>query len=176
MRVIAATNRDLEAMVRSGEFREDLFYRLNVVPHRPAAAARAARGHSAARRALPARLGSEGAQAIEGVSREALDLLLKYSYPGNVRELENIMHRAVVLSRGPLITTADLPLQVGELKAEEPAAEGASLVARMAALERALLTEALTKAGGVQTRAARALGMSERHLRYRLRKHGLGAK
>ncbi len=81
-----------------------------------------------------------------------------------------------MLSRRPLITTADLPLQVGDLEAEEPAAEGASLAARMAALERALLTEALTKAGGVQTRAARALGMSERHLRYRLRKYGLAPK
>jgi DNA-binding NtrC family response regulator len=103
-----------------------------------------------------------------------MDLLLKYHYPGNVRELENVIHRAVVLARGSLLTTADLPLHLGELRHEEPNGTG-SLVQRLAAYERAMLVKALKDADGVQTRAARALGISERHLRYRLKKHGLSS-
>jgi len=170
VRVIAATSRDLAAMIRSGEFREDLYYRLNVVPiELPALRAR--------REDIPLlvdqflrRFAGEG-QARE-VSREAMDLLLKYDYPGNVRELENLLHRAVVLSRGALLTTADLPLHLGEMKPEgQP--EPRTFTERVEAFERALITDALARADGVQTRAARLLGMSERHLRYKLQKYGL---
>ncbi|MGE0452378.1 MAG: sigma-54-dependent transcriptional regulator [Vicinamibacteria bacterium] len=173
VRVVAATHRDLEAMVKDGSFRDDLYYRLNVVsielpPLRerrediPMLVDRFLRRHAA-----------EGA-GRKSVSREAMDRLLKYDYPGNVRELENVVHRAVVLSREPLIAAADLPLPVQEQAeaAREDAATG-SLVARVLAFERRLLRDALERAGGVQTRAARELGISERHLRYRLRKHGL---
>ena len=171
-RVIAATNRDLEAMVRLGEFREDLYYRLNVVTiDLPPLRSR--------REDIPLlvdhflrRFAAESKAAVESVSREAMDVLLKYEYPGNVRELENIVHRAVVLARGPVVTTADLPLHVAELRSEgqQPPA---SFVERVAQFERELILEALERAGGVQTRAARELGMSERHLRYKLRKYGL---
>ena len=171
-RVIAATNRDLEAMVRQGEFREDLYYRLNVVTiDLPPLRSR--------REDIPLlvdhflrRFAAESKAAVESVSREAMDVLLKYEYPGNVRELENIVHRAVVLARGPVVTTADLPLHVAELRSEgqQPPA---SFVERVAQFERELILEALERAGGVQTRAARELGMSERHLRYKLRKYGL---
>jgi two-component system NtrC family response regulator len=105
------------------------------------------------------------------VSREAMDLLLKHDYPGNVRELENLVHRAVVLARGDVITTADLPLHVAGLKPEAKGEE-AGFTERVEAFERALIFAALEKAGGVQTRAAAALGMSERHLRYKLKKYG----
>jgi DNA-binding NtrC family response regulator len=172
VRVLAATSRDLEAMVRAAEFREDLYYRLNVVCIE-IPPLRERRGD------IPAlvdhfvrRFAAEGGSKVRAVSREAMDLLLKYHYPGNVRELENLIHRAVVLARGPDITTADLPAHVSGLAAESRTAPG-SLVERLAAFERALLVEALDEAGGVQTRAAQALGISERHLRYRLRKHGL---
>ena len=171
-RVIAATNRDLEAMVRLGEFREDLYYRLNVVTiDLPPLRSR--------REDIPLlvdhflrRFAAESKAAVESVSREAMDVLLKYEYPGNVRELENIVHRAVVLARGPVVSTADLPLHVAELRSEgqQPPA---SFVERVAQFERELILEALERAGGVQTRAARELGMSERHLRYKLRKYGL---
>jgi two-component system NtrC family response regulator len=174
VRVVAATHRDLETMMRDGSFRDDLFYRLNVVTiELPPLRER--------REDVPVlvdqflrRFAEEGSGAVKTVSREAMDLLLKYSYPGNVRELENLVHRAVVLSRGPVITVADLPLHLGELGSETVDASG-SLAQRLAAFERTLLRRALSEAGGVQTRAARALGMSERHLRYRLRKHGLEA-
>jgi len=171
-RVIAATNRDLEAMVRLGEFREDLYYRLNVVTiDLPPLRSR--------REDIPLlvdhflrRFAAESKAAVESVSREAMDVLLKYEYPGNVRELENIVHRAVVLARGQVVSTADLPLHVAELRSEgqQPPA---SFVERVAQFERELILEALERAGGVQTRAARELGMSERHLRYKLRKYGL---
>jgi two-component system NtrC family response regulator len=172
VRVVAATHRDLEAMVRAGEFREDLFYRLNVVSiELPPLRER--------REDIPMlvdhflrRFARESGQQPRAVSREAMDRLLKYAYPGNVRELENIVQRAVVLARGEVIGAADLPLHLAELKSEDVPASG-SLVARLAAFERALLVQALADAGGVQTRAARALGIGERHLRYRLKKHGL---
>jgi len=172
VRVIAATNRDLPALVKSGEFREDLFYRLNVVcVELPPLRDR--------REDIPVlvdvflrRFADEGSQPAEGVSREAMDLLVKYDYPGNVRELENLVHRAVVLARQPVLTTADFPIHVGHLKAEDPTEPG-TFVERVSAFERSLIVEALAKADGVQTRAARELGMSERHLRYKLKKYAI---
>ena len=169
VRLVAATHRDLEAMARAGDFREDLFFRLNVVaitlpPLRDR------------REDVPLlvdhflrRFADEG--KARSVSREAMDLLLKHDYPGNVRELENLVHRAVVLARGDVITTADLPLHLAGLKPEGKG-EAAGFTERVEAFERALIFEALEKAGGVQTRAAAALGMSERHLRYKLKKYG----
>ena len=98
-----------------------------------------------------------------------MDVLVKYQYPGNVRELENLVHRAVVLARGQTLTVADLPIRVARVKADGRADDAATFVERVAEFERALIVEALDRAGGVQTRAAKALGMSERHLRYKLR-------
>jgi len=172
VRVIAATNRDLPAMIRAGEFREDLYYRLNVVcievpPLRDR------------REDIPLlvdvflrRFAAESSTRIDGVSREAMDILLKYDYPGNVRELENLMHRAMVLARGSLLATTDFPIHVGHLKAEGRDVP-ASFVQRVTEFERALIVDALERAGGVQTRAADLLGMSERHLRYKLKKYNL---
>jgi len=180
VRVIAATNRDLEAMVRAGDFREDLFYRLDVVTiHLPPLRER--------REDIPTlvdvfleRFASERPGPAMTCSREALDALVRAPWPGNVRELENVIHRAVVLARGSMLTTADLPAHVRGLTSE--ARPDAPLVAnegddpslpfveRVAAFERRLIDQALAEAGGVQTRAARALGMSERHLRYKLQK------
>ena len=172
VRVVAATSRDLEAMVRGSEFREDLYYRLNVVTIEiPPLRER--------RDDIPGlvdlflrRFSAEAGSKVEGVSREAMDRLLKHDYPGNVRELENLIHRAVVLARGPQIGTPDLPLHLTGLRPEAETEQG-SLVERLAAIERGLLRQALDEAGGVQTRAAQSLGISERHLRYRLRKYGL---
>jgi two-component system NtrC family response regulator len=175
VRVIAATNRDLDAMVRDGSFREDLFYRLNVVTvDLPPLRER--------REDLPVlidtflRRYAEEGRGARSVSREAMDALVRYSYPGNVRELENIVHRAVVLARGSVLTTSDLPAPVVGLKAEAaPAADTGegTFVDRVAAFERRLILDALAREQGVQTRAARALGMSERHLRYKLKKYAV---
>jgi two-component system NtrC family response regulator len=175
VRVIAATNRDLEALVRDGTFREDLYYRLNVVTiDLPPLRDR--------REDLPMlvdlflrRHAGEG-RGVTGASREAMDALVKYAFPGNVRELENLIHRAVVLARGTMVTTADLPPHVVGLEPERPdATEPGTFVDRVSAFEKGLILDALTRTEGVQTRAARLLGMSERHLRYKLKKYGLDA-
>jgi DNA-binding NtrC family response regulator len=172
VRVVAATSRDLVGMVKSGEFREDLYYRLNVVCiELPPLRER--------REDVPMlvdvflrRFADEAGAPPKTVSREAMDLLLRHAYPGNVRELENVVHRAVVLARGSLVTAADLPFTLHGLATEANPGSG-TLREKLAALEKRLILEALQQAGGVQTRAARALGISERHLRYRLQKHGL---
>jgi DNA-binding NtrC family response regulator len=175
VRVIAATNRDLEAMVASSEFRDDLYYRLNVVSiELPPLRER--------REDIPAlvdrflrRFAASDRSAVKEVSREAMDVLLKYHYPGNVRELENIVHRAVVLARGTTVATTDLPIRVTQSRTAGAASGDAGFRERVADFERALIVEALEHADGVQTRAARALGMSERHLRYKLNKYRLTA-
>ena len=174
VRVIAATNRDLEAMVGSGEFREDLYYRLNVVAIEVPPLRDRREDIPMLVEQFVRRFAAEARSPVTQVSREAMDLLLRHHYPGNVRELENLIHRAVVLARGPVISTSDLPISMTELKSEgrSPAV---AFVDRVAEFERALIVEALAKADGVQTHAARALGMSERHLRYKLKKYGLPA-
>ena len=171
VRILSATHRDLESLLRAGQFREDLYYRLNVVtilvpPLRER------------RQDLPALMdhflkifAAKNGKTLRGFSREARDALLRYDYPGNVRELENLVERAVVLSRGDLIGRGDLPLTV-----EAPEASGeppAQLTAAVEGLERRMIKNALARAGGVQTRAADLLGITERALRYKLKKYGL---
>jgi transcriptional regulator with PAS, ATPase and Fis domain len=170
VRLISATNRDLEELVRQGEFREDLFYRLKVVSV-TLPPLRVRRGD------IPAlvdhflqRYNQENDKAIQGVSREAMELLMRYAYPGNVRELQNIVEQAVVIARGEVITTTDLPAEVG---GEQVNSQPGSLSDQVESLERAAIDRALEQAGGVQSRAAVLLGISERNLRYKLRKYGL---
>ena len=173
VRVIAATNRDLEKAIKDGAFREDLYYRLNVVsvvipPLRER------------KEDIPGLLdffikkyGEENKKNISAISAEARDLLMRYTYPGNVRELENIIERAVVLSKRGLITSADLPIHIQtaitEGKAPSRDLQG-SLNETLDTVERGLILEALKETGGVQTRAAERLGISERVLRYKLKK------
>ncbi len=173
VRIIAATNRDLEALVGAGEFREDLFYRLNVVSIRVPPLRERREDIPALVERFLAAFSQGAATERRRISRQAMDALVKYDYPGNVRELENIVQRAGALSRTPLIGTADLPAYVIGLRHEPQSGDGASLPARVADLERRMIADALARAEGVQTRAARLLGISERHLRYKLRKYGL---
>ncbi len=173
VRIISATNQNLEARVKEGSFREDLFYRLNVV----AIAIPPLRerkedvgplidhflGHFAA----------ANGKEIQGVSPEARDLLLKYDYPGNVRELENIIERAVVITRGSVISTSDLPFPAGFPSADRNEIwNQGTLKDSMEALERQMIRKALSETSSNQTRAADLLGISERMLRYKLKKYG----
>jgi two-component system NtrC family response regulator len=171
VRLLAATHGDLEAAVRAGTFRDDLYYRLDVVTVTvPPLRERRADIPPLLEHFL-ARFTRDNGKPIRGLTQEARDALLRYDYPGNVRELENLVERAVVLTRDDVIGLGDLPLGV-----REPGPEGdATLPAATEGLERRLIREALAAAGGVQTRAAEALGISERVLRYKLRKYGLGA-
>jgi two-component system NtrC family response regulator len=172
VRLLAATHRDLEALAREGSFRDDLYYRINVVTIAlPALRER--------REDLPLLIdhflkafAAKNRKTIHGLTREARDALLRYDYPGNVRELENLIERAVVLTRDEVIGVSDLPLTLQD-PSPDPGT-GAGLVAAVEGLERRMLREALARASGVQTRAAELLGISERVLRYKLKKYGLG--
>jgi len=172
VRIITATNRDLEARVKEGAFREDLFYRLNVVDmYIPPLKER--------KEDIPAlidhflkKFAAENAKDIEGISQEARDQLLKYDYPGNVRELINILERAVVIARDSIITVADLPFGDRFSGAAETAGEG-RLRESIEELERQMILKALEEADHHQTRAAGILGISERMLRYKMKKYGL---
>jgi two-component system NtrC family response regulator len=177
VRIVSATHRDVLADVKGGRFREDLYYRLAVVtvelpPLRrrrsdvPLLVEHFARKHA------------EMGGTARAFSREAMDLLLRYDYPGNVRELENIVQRSLVLARGDTVTTRDLPetLRQGAdgplLSEDEPG--GGTLPERVAALERAAINAALSETDGNQSRAAERLGISERALRYKLAKYREG--
>ena len=174
VRVISATNRDLEQRVKEGAFREDLFYRLNVVMMSiPPLRER--------REDIPPlidhflkRYAEENDKEIAGLSSEAQEVLLKYDYPGNVRELENIIERAVVIARDAVIAVEDLPFREAvEEPPEGQKADEGLLRGSIEELEKKLIVEAMEKAGDHQTRAAELLGISERMLRYKLKKYGL---
>jgi DNA-binding NtrC family response regulator len=174
VRIISATNRNLEARVKEGAFREDLFYRLNVVvmslpPLRerkediPALIDHFLKKYSQANK-----------KNITGLSSEAQDMLLKYDYPGNVRELENIMERAVVIAREDLISLEDLPFRDTYDHGRSGFKPDTGILRQsIEELERQLIIAAMNKADNHQARAAEALGISERMLRYKLKKYGL---
>jgi len=176
-RLVAATNRRLEDEVASGRFREDLYYRLNVIEVRlPALRER--------REDIPLLVGhfvekyvSELGREVAGVTDAALEKLLEYDYPGNVRELENVVERAVALCRTGEIDVSVLPPTV--VRTRPPTSpdrippEGVSLDEVMNRYERELLLEALEQAGGVKKKAAQRLGITFRSFRYRLEKLGL---
>ena len=173
VRIISATNRDLELQVKEGAFREDLFYRLKVVTMSlPPLRAR--------KEDLPAliehfmeKFTRENGKNIQGITAEARDMLLKYDYPGNVRELVNILERAVVIARDDYITVNDLPFKNDFLAGAAAKKSPGSLRESLEELGKHLIGEAMDKAADNQTRAAEMLGMSERMLRYKLKKYDL---
>ena len=179
VRVITATNRNLEEAIQKGTFREDLYYRLNVVT----VSLPALRGR---KEDIPLlvehflkKYNRENRKKVTSLSKEARDLLMRYDYPGNVRELENIIERAVVLCRGDTLSTQDLPLNLREGKPEvalERDRETRSLPDTLEEIERQLIFKALEKSGGVQTKAAEELGISERVLRYKMKKYKITEK
>jgi two-component system NtrC family response regulator len=170
VRIMAASHRPLEALIKAGQLREDLYYRLNVVTITipPLRERRTDLGLLIDH--FLRRFADKNHKSIQGLTREARDILLRYEYPGNVRELENIIERAVVLTRDDVIGSGDLPLTVQELEVEDDGET--SLTVAVERLERRMIREALARSDGVQTRAAELLGMSERALRYKLIKYG----
>lgn len=176
VRILAATHRDLEQMIQEGTFREDLFYRLNVVCIEIPPLRRRRSDIPLLVEHFLRTYAEENGKAIEGISKEAMDRLMKYEYPGNVRELENAIERAVVLARGQWITTEDLPLSIRGAESEQDLARSRraeSLPERIERLEREAIADALEQAGGVQSRAAGLLGITERNLRYKLKKYSM---
>jgi len=173
VRIISATNRDLEESVREGSFREDLFYRLKVVAMMMPPLRERKDDLPALIDHFVEKFSRENNKTISGLTAEARDLLLKYDYPGNVRELLNIMERAVVIAREQYISVDDLPFGGDTLAASRGGKTGGSLRDSLEELEQRLISEAMDKASDNQTRAAEILGMSERMLRYKLKKYNL---
>ena len=177
VRVITATNQDLEKMVERGNFREDLFYRLNVISLRIPPLRDRKNDIPPLVSHFIAKYASENDKEIEDISKEAMDILMKYDYPGNVRELENAIERAVVMTRGTIITTEDLPIHIRIAQSESGSIysemKGKSLPEIVEHLERHLVADALAKTDGNQSKAAEILGISERNLRYKLKKYGM---
>ena len=175
VRLIGATHRDLEALVAAEGFREDLFYRLNVVAVQLPPLRQRKRDIPVLVEHFLARYADENAKAVRKVSKEAMDLLMRYRYPGNVRELQNIVERAVVMTRGEVVMRTELPSEVQQMCAEEvpTVAAGGTLAEQVEALERKAIAEALEQADGIQSRAAEILGLTERNLRYKLKKYRL---
>ncbi len=175
-RVIAATNRDLSAMVRDGQFREDLYYRVSVIPiELPALRERAEDIVELTEHFIKKFCAQTGRQVI--VSEKALRLLEAYSWPGNVRELEHTIERAVALERTDTIQPERFPEQITNYNSARVASafalpeEGLNIVAYLDQLEKTYVLEALRRTGGNQTRAADLLQLSVRSLRHLLDKH-----
>jgi len=169
VRVVAATNRDLVAEVAAGRFREDLYYRLNVVPVSLPPLRERKEDIYALVRCFIERYARENHKTVEGFSGSAMDRIMNHEWPGNVRELENAIERGVVLTREPVIDAALLPFD--SPPGGFPSAD--DLASRVDAFERRLISEALRANTGNTTRAAEALGISRSTLRYKIEKHNL---
>jgi len=184
VRVIAATNKDLEKAIANGEFREDLFYRLSVIPlHVPALRDRREDIPLLARYFLERFRNSMNKQ-LEAISPQAMRRLESYDWPGNVRELENTIERAVALESGPEISVSVLPDRIagtsatagavpGHVESLQIPDAGIDFERAIAETERRYLQAALDKAGGVRTQAAELLKISYRSFRHFAKKHTL---
>ena len=172
VRILAASHRPLEALIKAGQLREDLYYRLNVVTILIPPLRERRSDLSLLIDHFVRRFAAKNSKNISGLSPEARDILLRYDYPGNVRELENIIERAVVLTRDDVIGRGDLPITAQESDAIDDDNDEINLTIAVERLERRMIREALARFEGVQTRAAERLGISERALRYKLTKYG----
>jgi two-component system response regulator PilR (NtrC family) len=179
IRVIAATNQDLTKAVAEGRFREDLYYRINVIPIvLPPLRERREDIPLLAEHFL-ARYAEEMGKAVSGISQSAMDLLLQHQWPGNIRELENVIERAVALEATPTILPDSLPAALKGATARNGGARSAlpdagfDLESHVQEIERGYIARALEQTGGVQVKAAELLGMSFRSFRYYVKKYNL---
>ncbi|HAG51198.1 MAG: Fis family transcriptional regulator [Deltaproteobacteria bacterium GWC2_42_51] len=189
VRIIAASNKEIDKEVKEGRFREDLFYRLNVIPiQMPPLRERQEDIRFLAEHFFEKHKQELG-KDIKGISHEAMDYLESYSYPGNIRELENIIERAVALENTSIILPESLPEYirtqkvgwalptVGGQEIQRPEIEmpegGINLEKHIEDYEKAIILDALKKSGGVKKKAAELLGMSFRSMRYKIDKYGI---
>ncbi len=171
VRVIAATNRNLQAMVAAGAFREDLYYRLNVV----SIEAPSLRGR---REDIPAlaqhflkKFAQKNHKTVKGITPRAMDILIRHSWPGNVRELENVIERAVILLRGESITPGELPLSMQQAQDSPPVVDFSGSDYTLADMEKQLILQVLEDTGGNKSETARRLGVTRRTLQLKLKKY-----
>ena len=181
IRIIAATNRDLTRMVADGQFREDLFYRINVIPVRLPPLRERPDDIPFLADHFTARFAAQMGKPVGSVSGAAMACLQAYPWPGNIRELENAIERAVALERSPSILVESLPdpVRVSAAITVTPAAgaeafpSGFDLEQHVQHIEREYIAEALRRAGGVKVKAAELLGMTFRSFRYYMKKYNL---
>lgn len=183
VRIMAATNRNLEDMVKQGTFRQDLYYRLNVINIRTPSLRERSEDTPLLANHFLKKYNERLGKSIAGISAEAMDLLKKYDYPGNVRELENIIERTVALEGGATILPESLPPFVNTPSGRKMAStheiqitdEGLELDKIMGQIEKELLIKAIHAAGGVKKKAAKLLNITFRSMRYRVEKYNLGS-
>jgi DNA-binding NtrC family response regulator len=171
VRLVATTNRNLEEAVKAGRFRDDLYYRLNVIPlYLPPLRERGSDIPMLTEHFVR-KYNEENQRRIRGVTERAMKLLLSYHWPGNIRELENYIERAVVLCKSDRITDSDLPgyLALGAL-ARPMTTESEMTLAEM---EKVMIIQALERSGGNRTKASDALGISSRTMRNKLHEYGM---
>jgi two-component system, NtrC family, response regulator HydG len=181
VRILAATNRDLKAEVKNGKFREDLFYRLNVVTVEvPPLSARHEDIPLLAQYFME-RFAARNRKTVKGFTPQAMDLLIKHNWPGNVRELENAVERSVILLAGDYITERELPLSItqtgdgGRREAARPENEGLGLTGSQSleTIEKEAILATLSETGGNKSETARRLGINRKTLHLKLKRYGL---
>lgn len=182
VRIIAATNRNLEDMVAKGTFRQDLFYRLNVINIKSPSLRDRAEDIPLLANHFLKKYNEKLSKNINTISAEAMEILKKYNYPGNVRELENMIERTVALEAGATILPESLPPMVNTSSGKKMASsqeievgdDGLDLDKVIGQIEKEILVKAIHTAGGVKKKAAKLLKISFRSMRYRVEKYNLG--
>ena len=173
VRLVAATNRDLRVALEDGTFREDLYYRLNVVPIDIAPLRERREDIRDLVRVFMSRFHGESGKAIEDITPEAMRILENYHWPGNVRELQNIIERACALAKGTILGAGDIHLDLRPAKRADSADHFLPEGVTLEQWEDEMIQEALKRANGNKSQAARLLGLSRNALRYRLSKIGI---
>lgn len=173
VRLIAATNRDLREALEQGTFREDLYYRLNVVPIDIAPLRQRKEDIPDLVNLFISRFAADSGKPVKSITPEAMQILVNYHWPGNVRELQNIIERACALAKGTVLEAADIHLDVRPAKAANGASGFLPEGMTLEHWEDEMIREALKRANGNKSQAARLLGLSRNALRYRLSKIGI---
>ncbi len=173
-RVIVATNKDLEEEIKQGHFREDLYYRLNVVRLKVPPLRQRREDIPLLGDFFLKRYAEKNRRLIKGFTPRAIDLLMRYTWPGNVRELENVVERAVIMARGDMLSPDDLPDTVRELdKDVEKVGVELTPGKSLKEVEREMIIRTLEEANGNRTHAAKILGISRRTLQLKLKEYGV---
>jgi Nif-specific regulatory protein len=171
VRIVAATSRNLETLVSQGKYREDLYYRLNVIPLFLPSLNERDEDIPVLIEYFMQKFNKENSRSVT-LDKSALQVFLNYNWPGNVRELENTVERLVIMSGSEQVSASDLPVSLS-LRRTKGMAKSSSLTADVGEIEKSNIREALEKTGWVQAKAARLLGITPRQIGYKIKKYGL---
>jgi two-component system response regulator HydG len=173
-RIIAATNKNLPEEVKANRFREDLYYRINVVNITVPALRERRDDIPLLTDFFLKRYAEKNRRRLKGVTPKAMDLLMRYDWPGNIRELENVVERAVIMGRGDYITPEEFPGALKNLDPEDMETRVEALAGKsLKEMEKAMILRTLEEAGGNRTHAAQILGISRRTLQLKLKEYGI---